>query len=91
MKALFLKFSERGAMTLTELASVLRMKVDFVRRKAQRGEIPRIPGTGRQYRFDPLKMIEVFCEPPKQDRSLTSEKRESGGNQHSRGGFRKCL
>lgn len=88
MRAAFQRFIDAGqAMTLADVAFVLKMKVDFVRREARAQRIPRIPGTGRLYRFDPSKLMDLYCDPPKQDRSLTTEKRKSGGNP-SKGGFR---
>lgn len=82
-------------MTCAELAALLRVRPETVRRMSQppHGRVPRIPHL-RQVRFDPARMIDVFCNdlggnPPPPERSLTTEKRSSRGNPN--GGFRKCL
>lgn len=91
MKEIFLEYAKHGAMTKEELASVLKIKPEAVRRLAKAGKIPKIPGL-RFVRFDPLTMISVFCGPPKPDstaRSLTIERHKTGAK--TNGGFRKCL
>ena len=97
LKEQLLEFVKRGtAMTCEELAGVLKISPDSVRRnsKPPEGFIPRIPHL-RAVRFDPVKMIEVFCESlpdgplPAGNGSLTTEKRSFSGNH--KGGFRKCL
>lgn len=91
MKDLFLKFAEMGAMTTEEVAAVLRRKPQWVRDNSRGGNpmIPRLPGY--PIRFDPVRMIEVFCQPQKADRagSLTIEKHRALAK--PKGGFRKCL
>lgn len=89
MKEIFLEYAKTGAMTKEQLANVLKVKVSWIGNKVREGIIPIIPGI-RVHRFDPMRMIEVFCGDSKQVRSLTTERRESGGNPKS-GGFQKCL
>ena len=93
MKAAFLVFEKRGvAMTAQDLAVILNVKPDYVRRnsKPPHGFIPRIPYL-RQLRFDPMQMIAVFCQPPKVEgpRSLTIERHKAGAKPSE--GVRKCL
>lgn len=93
MKEAFLAFAQRGqAMTKEDLALILRVKPEFVRRNSMppHGYIPRIPHL-RQLRFDPLQMIDVFCQHPKVERpsSLTIERHKTGAKPI--GGYRKCL
>lgn len=92
MREIFLEYSKRGAMTMEEVADVLRRKPDWVRRHSSgsNATIPRLPG--KPIRFDPVALIKVFCEPqaPQKSRSLTTEKRSFSGNL-LKGGFRKCL
>lgn len=95
MKEAFMKFVNAGVtMTCDELAKIVGYSPDFVRRHSQppHGFIPRIP-PGKPIRFDPTRMIEVFCtpqiEPPAPSRSLKTERRKISENQ--KGGFRKCL
>lgn len=92
MREIFLEYAKRGAMTTEELAKVLRRSKDWVRRNSQGPAclIPRLPGY--PIRFDPMRMIEVFCEPPKKverPRSLTIERHKTGAKPI--GGYRKCL
>ncbi len=88
MREIFLSF--KGAMTKEDLAEVLKVKPDHVRRMAKAGVIPKLPGL-RLLRFDPLAMIEVFCRPKaeKATRSLTIERHKTGAK--SNGGLRQCL
>jgi hypothetical protein len=93
MKAAFLEFVRMGrSMTAEEVAAIIRVKPDYVRRhsKPSQGFIPRIPHL-RQLRFDPSRMVEVFCEGPKPERarSLTIEGHKTGAKPN--GGYRKCL
>lgn len=91
MKEIFLEYAKRGAMTKEELAKVLKVTPEAVRRMAKSGKVPRIPHL-RLVRFDPLEMIRVFCEPQgpnKKARSLTIERHKTGAKPN--GGFRKCL
>lgn len=90
MKEIFLEYAKAGSMTKKELAGVLKMTTRWVSDRAREGKIPVVPMT-RPYRFDPTRMIELFCEPQKVERprSLTIERRISRGN--PKGGFRKCL
>jgi hypothetical protein len=90
MKEIFLAYAKNGAMTKEELASVLKVKPDMVRRMAKSGKIPRLPGM-YQLRFDPLAMIHVFCAigPKEPSRSLTIERRKTQAKQNKE--FRKCL
>jgi hypothetical protein len=80
MKEIFLEYAKKGVMTKRELAEILRVcpnKIDALRR---RGVIRAVQALGRPYVFDPI-------DTSKQIRSLTSEKRNIGGNTKS-GGFR---
>jgi hypothetical protein len=91
VREIFLQYAKHGAMTKEELASVLKIKPEAVRRLAKAGKIPRIEGL-RFVRFDPMAMIEAFCkEPDPKDkaRSLTIERHKTSAK--SNGGFRKCL
>jgi hypothetical protein len=79
MKEIFLEYAKKGVMTKAELAGVLGVpcsKIDSLRRQRV---IPTVPHLSRPFKFDPLEMIRVFCDPSKQVRSLTTEKRSSGG------------
>lgn len=90
MRELFLAYARKGAMTMDEVAAVIRRKPDWLRRKSAgpNPEYPRLPG--RPIRFDPMKMIEVFCDAQKPEaRSLTIEGHKTGAKPN--GGFRKCL
>lgn len=89
MKEIFLEYAKKGAMTKEELATVLKVPVSTIDVLRRQRKIPTIPHL-KPFKFDPLEMIRVFCEPSKQVRSLTTEKRSSSGNSKS-GGFRKCL
>ena len=92
MREIFLEYAKKGAMTTEELAAVLRIKPQRVQDMARAGKIPRLPHM-RLLRFDPMRMIEVFCEPPKAERpegrSLTIERHKTGAKPN--GGYRKCL
>lgn len=88
MKEIFLEYAKKGVMTKQELAGVLGVpcsKIDSLRRQRI---IPTVPHLSRPFKFDPLEMIRVFCDPSKQVRSVTTEKRNSGGK--PKGGFQ-CL
>lgn len=91
MKDIFLKFAENGAMTVDELAGVLRRSSTWVRDNSRPGAplIPRLPGY--PIRFDPIAMIDVFCPPPKATGpgSLTIERHKTLAKPN--GGYRKCL
>ncbi len=91
MKELFLAYAKSGAMTVDEVAAVLRRKPSWVRDNSRPGcsLIPRLPGY--PIRFDPIVLISVFCEAPKADRpgSLTIERHKTGAK--PTGGYRKCL
>jgi hypothetical protein len=87
MKEIFLEYAKKGVMTKHELAEVLRVrpsKIDALRRK---DVIRPIQGLGRPYVFDPMDVYERLFDTSKQIRSLTSEKRNFGGNTKL-GGFR---
>lgn len=93
MKDSLLEYKRLGkAMTCKELAELMRVSTDTVRRLSQPpyGTIPRIPGVG-VIRFDPSVLIEVLCSPPKakEPRSLTIERHKTGARPI--GGYRKCL
>lgn len=89
MREIFQQYAKSGAMTKEQLAGVLKITPEAVRRMAKEGKIPRIPHM-RLVRFDPLKMIEVFCEPQKpKARSLTIERHKTAAK--TNGGYRKCL
>ncbi len=100
MKDVFLQYAQKGAMTLEELAQVLQVKPEYVRRNSMPGGfIPRIPGL-RQVRFDPMKMIEVFCEAPAarqpaeaqlRPSSLKTEETQRHKTEAKSKGVRKCL
>lgn len=93
MRDLFLEYAKIGAMTMDELAAVLRRKPSWVRAHSfgASAMIPRLPG--KPIRFDPLVMIDVFCRPqsppPERQRSLTIERHKTG--EKPIGGYRKCL
>lgn len=91
MKAIFLEYAKKGAMTKEELALVLNINTETVRRMAKSGKIPRIPRL-RFVRFDPMVMIDVFCGAQESTpaRSLTIERHKTGAKTKN-GGFRKCL
>jgi hypothetical protein len=87
MKEIFLEYAKKGVMTKIELAEVLRVrpsKIDALRRK---DVIRAVQSLGRPYRFDPMDVYERLFDTSKQIRSLTSEKRNFGGNTKL-GGFR---
>jgi lipoate-protein ligase A len=89
MREIFQHYAKAGSMTKEELAKVLKISPEAVRRKAKAGQIPRIPNL-REVRFDPSEMIRVFCEPQKpKARSLTIEKPKTAAK--TNGGYRKCL
>jgi hypothetical protein len=89
MREIFQQYARTGVMTKEELASILKISPDEVRRMAKAGKIPRIPNL-RRVRFDPLEMIRVFCEPQKpKARSLTIERHKTTAT--TSGGYRKCL
>lgn len=92
MREALLQYAKKGAITKEELAEILRIKPETIRRLAKAGKIPRVPNIGRVM-FDPLKMIEVFCKeegvvatPP---RSLTIERPRQSASQKK--GMRTCL
>ena len=90
MVEVFLEYAKRGAMTVEDLAAVLKWRPQHVRNKSGPGKmIPRMPGY--PIRFDPMKMIDVFCQPSKAEkpRSLTIERHKTGAKPI--GGYRKCL
>lgn len=88
MKEIFLAYAKTGAITKEQLAEVLKLSPETVRRMAKSGKIPRLPKIW-ELRFDPMQMIDVFCA-PKVDptSSLTIERHKTGAKP---GGFRKCL
>lgn len=87
VKEIFLEYAKKGAMTKEDLAEVLKISPDAVRRMAKSGKIPRIPGL-RFHRFDPLKMIDVFCAAKAlEPGSLTIKRHKTC----AKGEFRKCL
>jgi len=89
MREIFLTYAKRGTMTKEELAKVLNVSAGTVRRMAADGRIERVPGL-RFLRFDPLKMIDVFCAAKAESaRSLTIERHKTGAKPN--GGYRKCL
>ena len=89
MREIFLEYAKRGSMTTEELAGVLNLKPETVRRKAKRGDIPRIPNC-RKVLFDPREMILLFCSVPGEGpRSLTIERHKTGVS--TIGGYRQCL
>lgn len=90
MKEIFLEYAKKGAMTKEELAGVLKISPTYVYAMVRSGKIPRIPGL-HYYRFDPMAMIDVFCQPQKVERpsSLTIERHKTGAKPN--GGYRKCL
>lgn len=88
MKEKFLTYAKDGAMTKEQLAGVLQISPESVRRMAKANKIPRISGL-RAVRFDPIAMIAVFCEAPKQASSLTIERHKTTAKTMK--GYRKCL
>jgi hypothetical protein len=89
MREIFQKYALTGVMTKEELAKVLNLNPEAVRRMAKAGKIPRVPHI-RAVRFDPVEMIALFCEPQKpKARSLTTERHKTRGK--SNGGFLECL
>jgi hypothetical protein len=89
MRQIFLEYLKRGAMTTEELARVLNRKISWVRNNSGPGKlIPRLPG--KPLRFDPERMIDLFCAPVQSDqRSLTIEKHKTRVT--PKGGYHKCL
>lgn len=90
MKEIFLEYAKSGAITIDQLAAVLKRKRGWVREHSGPGKlIPRLPGY--PIRFDPVAMIDVFCQPPKVERpsSLTIERHKTIAKPN--GGYRKCL
>jgi hypothetical protein len=91
MREIFQNYAKTGAMTPQELALVLRRKVSWVLNNSRGASalIPRLPG--KPIRFDPIVMIDVFCQPLKPVRagSLTIERHKTGAKPI--GGYRKCL
>lgn len=85
LKEKFLEYASQGAMTKADVATVLKLPVSTVTNLVRRKILQPIPHLIPQ-KFDPAECIRVFCEPSKQVRSLTSEKR-SGGKPKT-GGFR---
>jgi predicted transcriptional regulator len=90
VRELFLEYAKRGAMTKEQVAEILKIKPEMVRRYASMGVLPRIPGL-RLVRFDPMALIDVLCKPKvlEQPRSLTIERHKTGAK--SKGGYRSCL
>lgn len=72
VKEAFLRFIELGtAMTAEEVAAIVRVTPGTIKEKARQGLIPRLSGI-KPMRFDPQRLIEVFCAPssPETARSL---------------------
>lgn len=88
MKEIFLEYAKKGAMTKEELAEVLKVKPSHVGTMARSGKIPKLPHT-HLIRFDPMAMIDVFCQPQKTTSSLTIERHKTRAR--TNGGYRKCL
>jgi hypothetical protein len=72
-------------MTKEDLAEILKVCPESVRRMAAAGKIPRIAHL-RLLRFDPNKMIDVFCGAEPEGRSLTIK-----GHKTSEEEFLECL
>jgi hypothetical protein len=89
MREIFLEYAKSGAMTKSELATVLKCPISFIGSLVRKRILRPIPHL-RPQKFDPHHLIEVFCGDSKQVRSLTTEGRKSSGNPKT-GGFRKCL
>lgn len=91
MREIFERLAKRGAITVDELADILRRKPNWVRDNSRGANplIPRLPGY--PIRFDPMVMVDIFCRPQKADRpgSLTIEGHKTRAK--TNGGFRKCL
>lgn len=93
MKELFLEFAKQGAMTPKDLAGVLKRTYWWVLNHS--GEepteklIPRLPG--KPVRFDPMRMIDVFCTPQKVTKpsSLTIGRHKTVAKPEGR--WAKCL
>lgn len=91
MRVAFQKYAEQGAMTLEEVAAVLRRSETWVRTHSS-GSNPLIPRIkGRPIRFDPEVLIEVFCR-PQESSSLKIDRRERRKTgEKPTGGYRTCL
>ena len=91
MREAFLSF--QGAMTCRDVAKILCVKPDWVRRKAHRGEIPRIPHM-RFVRFDPKALADYFSEPQlvrKNTRGSLTIERHKRRSITTNGGYLECL
>ena len=91
MREILLEFAKNGAMSKEDVAKVLKISPECVRRMAKDGRLPRIPGL-RAVRFDPLELLRVLCDPPKpkpRARSLTTEGHKTVGK--TNGGFLECI
>ena len=86
MREIFLEYAKSGAMTKEDLAKVLKISPDLVRRMAASGKIPKIKHI-RFLRFDPLAVADALF-PSIQPRSLTIEKHNSLAKKK---GYSKCL
>lgn len=89
MREIFLDYAKRGAMTKDDLAKVLKIKPETVRRMAAAGKIPRIPHT-RLLRFDPMQMIDIFCASKAEGLSSLTIKRHKT-LEKTDGGYLECL
>ena len=79
MREIFLKYAKTGAMTRDDLARALKRSPTWVMVNSRRGQlIPRMPG--KPIRFDPLAMIDVFCQskPRTQTRKLKARGKSHG-------------
>lgn len=86
----FRELGKKGHVSKAEIAEAVGCALSHVDILRRQGVLHPIPHLKRPFRFDPGECIRVFCEPSKQVRSLTTEKRSSGGKP-TNGGFRKCL
>mgnify|MGYP006196621155 CR=1 FL=1 len=93
MREILLDFIKRGeVMTCEDLARVLKITPDTVRRKAKAGIWPRIPHLW-EVRFDPEAMMNILCDSQKAEkpRSLTIERHKRQSVKPLNGGYVQCL
>jgi hypothetical protein len=91
MREALLQYAKTGAMTKEQVAELLNLRPEAVRRMSKDGRLPRIPGV-KPIRFDPAKLMQVLCPdaPAKPRRSLTIEGHKTDAKR-PKGGYRKCL
>lgn len=89
MREIFLEYAKVGAMTKEDICKVMKFEMHYVGGLVRKG-ILKPANHCKPQKFDPMQVYEALFGDPKQARSLTTEKRKSGGNPKT-GGFRKCL